>query len=543
MMSPRTFSQTSTACAAAMLAYVTVVVVWYAVRSPLGVNHDEHQFMASAFMVARHGLHPYRDFAYFHMPNLVYVYAPFFFTPYPYLGARLFAGLCAVGIGVTTFLLARALFADHGRLSRLAVPVAATALLVHSPVFHDVSSRVWNHTPATLCALLAFLCHCRAIRGDRPVRDFLLSGVSLGMAVGIRSSLAPLVVPFLVAPVVFRAESARAKGWHALVFVAGGVLANAPAVYFVLTHFEDTVFGNLGYARLNTLYRQELSHRTAMTVAGKLVFLKERLFAKPGELPILVVAVYSLALVGVERLRTATRPRFEFVFLLLVTPFAFVGAMAPTPSWSQYYFAPVVLLLWLSLYALAQLRRTAPSEAAALLLGVAALLSFVYAPLPRRMDAVVRDLVRPASWVPVRVHEEADTLRAAVEAPGGAGAVLTLSPLWAVEARLPIYPAFVTGPFGYRVSHLLPADEAAARGLPWGPDIKAFLEEHRPRAILTGHDEARVERPLIDAADALGYRPIETALGRVTGGRGQAAVIWVPPERSAPPETVGFRPH
>jgi hypothetical protein len=279
-----------------------------------------------------------------------------------------------------------------------------------------------------------------------------------------------------------------------------------------------------------------------MTVFGKLVFLKEHLFAQPGELPLLLVAVYSLALVGMERLRTPTRPRVEFVCLLLVVPFVFLGAMTPTPSWSHYYFAPVAFLLWLSLSALAQLQRPAVSQAAAVLLGVAALLSFVYAPLPRRMDAVARDLVRPASWVPVRVHEEADTVRAALEAQGSEGPVLTLSPLWAIEAGLPIYPEFVTGPFGYRVSHLLPAEEAAARGLPWGPNIKAFLEAHRPRAILTGHDEARVERPLIDAAEALGYLPIQTALGRVTGGRGQRAVIWVPPERSAPPETAGVMP-
>jgi hypothetical protein len=52
MVHPRIFSRADAACTAAMLAYVTVVVVWYAVRSPLAINHDEHQFMARAFMVA-----------------------------------------------------------------------------------------------------------------------------------------------------------------------------------------------------------------------------------------------------------------------------------------------------------------------------------------------------------------------------------------------------------------------------------------------------------------------------------------------------------
>ena len=146
-----------TACTGALLVYATIVLVWAALCGPFGLNHDEHQFMASAFMVARAGLQPYQDFAYFHMPNLVYLYAPFFFTASPFLAARLLAGLCAVGIGLTTFLFARALFAGHEKLSRLLVPLAGTALLVHSPLMHDTASHVWNHTPATLCALLAFL--------------------------------------------------------------------------------------------------------------------------------------------------------------------------------------------------------------------------------------------------------------------------------------------------------------------------------------------------------------------------------------------------
>jgi 4-amino-4-deoxy-L-arabinose transferase-like glycosyltransferase len=282
MVYPRTFSTADTAFTAAALAYATLVMVWSAVAGPLGINHDAHQFMASAFMVARHGLHPYRDFAYFHMPNLVYVSAPFFLTSSPFLMARVFAGLCAVGIGLTTCLSARALLAGHGTMSRLLVPIASTALLVHSPVFHDASSHVWNHTPATLCALLAFLLHCQAIRGERPVLYFWLSGVSLGMAIGIRSLLAPLVMPFLLAMVVFRAETVRAKGLHVLVFVAGGVLANGPAVYFLFTSAEDVFFGHLGYATLSTTYWQERSWRIAMTFVGKRLFVKDRISSTRG---------------------------------------------------------------------------------------------------------------------------------------------------------------------------------------------------------------------------------------------------------------------
>jgi hypothetical protein len=155
-----------------ILGYSVMVSVWQCFSSPL--IHDEHQFMASAFMVAQYGLHPYQDFAYFHMPNLVYLYAPFFFIPYPFMVARLFGVICALGICLTIFLTARSLFAGHEKLNSLIIPVCSAALLIHSPLFHYASSHVLNHTPSTLCAVLAFL-HC-CYPGQQTISVLLMSG-------------------------------------------------------------------------------------------------------------------------------------------------------------------------------------------------------------------------------------------------------------------------------------------------------------------------------------------------------------------------------
>src|ERR1043166_1983934 len=97
--------------------------------------------------------------------------------------ARLFGGICAFGICLTIFLTARSLFAGQDKLNSLVLPVASTALLVHSPLFHYASSHVWNHTSSVLCAVLAFLLHCEGIRGNKPLRHFFIAGLSLGMAI------------------------------------------------------------------------------------------------------------------------------------------------------------------------------------------------------------------------------------------------------------------------------------------------------------------------------------------------------------------------
>jgi hypothetical protein len=133
------------------LGYIAFSVFLFCLLSP--IDHDEHQFMASAFMVAERGLHPYCDFPYFHMPNMVYLYAPFFLlTESPFLAARLFVGLCGLGICLVIFQVTRTLFWRSGQGYALVLAVSSTALIVHSPLFEAATSHVWNHTPSTLCA-------------------------------------------------------------------------------------------------------------------------------------------------------------------------------------------------------------------------------------------------------------------------------------------------------------------------------------------------------------------------------------------------------
>jgi len=507
----------NTAITVCILAYFVVVALWYAVSAPL--DHDEHQFMASAFLVARYGRQPYQDFAYFHMPNLVYLYALFFLLPYPFTLARLFSGFCGFGLCLAIFMSARSLFAEEDTLKRLILPIASTALLVHSPLFAYASSHVWNHTPSTLCAVVAFFWLCRAIRGNNALWYFFLSGLGLGMAIGIRLSFAPVILPFLLA-VVFRTGTVRDKGLNTMAFALGGLLANLPAVYFLLTSPDGFLFGNLGYAQLNTIYRQEMTFLGQMTLAEKIKYIKNSVFAQPGELVILVVTLYSGGLLGIEMMGKKARPSLESMLLLLILPFVYLGCIAPTPAWYQYYFALVPFMILLSLYTLSSLVGSAFCDAATLLIAVSALISIIYGS-PSKNASVMRGLMSPESWTPNRVQRAAENISVYVNARDGEGEILTLSPLYAILGGTPIYKEFVTGPFAWRVSYLLSEEDAVKRGLPVPTKIESFLEERHPRAILTGEEEKQLEAPLINAAQQLGYQRTVTASG---------VVAWLPPK-------------
>ena len=503
---------TNTAIALAVMIYAAIVSLLWCVSGHL--NRDEHQFMASAFMIAQYGLHPYQDFAYFHMPNLAYLYAPFFFTPYPFLLARIFVGICGFGICLTIFLSARSLLSKHDKWISLIVPICITVLLLHSPLYRYATSHVWNHAPSTFFALLAFLIHCRGIRCEKPLAIMFFSGVCLGMAIGIRLSFAPMIIPFLLAIMLFSAGTFKTKGLQVLAFCVGGLLANVAAIIFFITSYQDFWFGNFGYAELNTLYREQMSYSRAMTLAGKLRYLDEIFFRRPLELLTVLACLYSLVLFAIDRIWSHERPKFELLFLLLSLPFLFLGSLAPTPSWRQYYFALIPFLMLLSLYAISSRRKNTLSGAVVLPFVLVAAISFVYV-FPLTYGFTISVFKKPQSLTPIKLQVEAEVLRSYIDLNAREGNVLTLSPLYAVNSKLPIYEEFVTGPFAWRVSHLLSAKEAINRGLPLRSRINSFVKERRPRAILTGRENKGLERPLNKAAYELGYQHIITSSGIV----------------------------
>jgi hypothetical protein len=112
----------------------------------MGYNHDENQFIASASLLARQGLLPYLDYPYFHMPNLVFIYALLYrVVSTLLLWTRVFSVLCGAGaLGLLVFSTYGILRAQPIGL-RLSMAVGAGLLLLANPLFAYTSGRAWNH--------------------------------------------------------------------------------------------------------------------------------------------------------------------------------------------------------------------------------------------------------------------------------------------------------------------------------------------------------------------------------------------------------------
>jgi len=123
-----------------------------------GLNHDEHQFIASAALLAREGMLPYGDYPYFHMPTLVFIYAALFqISEHLLLSARLFSVACSWLTTVLIFIHVRRQTAMLTQAWRLLWPTLCILLLINNELFVYTSGRAWNHDLPVLLMVGAIL--------------------------------------------------------------------------------------------------------------------------------------------------------------------------------------------------------------------------------------------------------------------------------------------------------------------------------------------------------------------------------------------------
>ncbi len=476
------------------------------------MDHDEHLFVASAALLADHGLLPYRDYPYVHMPNLVFVNAGIFrLTDHRFLAARVLSVACAA---VTVGLLFTAATGTLGAWSsarRLTVGAAAVVLLVANPLFIYTSGRAWNHDLPTLLTMLAVLVHLAALGAPARVRIlFAASGFLIGAAAGTRLTYLLAVPAFALTVLFVRGgrtirERAVLLSWHGL----GLALGLLPALVLLVASPDRFVFGNLGYPAVSTRLLR------AMTFRDKLGYLNG-LVAESGQLALAIALVLVVPWKAALTSRLDDAPALRVRFTLLVALCLLAGAFAVTPSQRQYFYAPVPFVILAVVYGLAyRLGRDDEPRLHARVLLVTAFVAVAYG-YPSYQG---HPLLPVDGWFPWRLHQVGLEIARRV----GRGPVLTLAPIWAIEGGADIYPEFATGPFAWRTGHLLQPSRRQRLGIVSPVELPELLRDRPPAAILVGF-EGRLEVPFLEYVRERGYRPIE-----LPGGDG--GVLWLEPTR------------
>ncbi len=460
-----------------------------------GLSHDEHQHIAAGMLLGREGLLPYRDFPLFHTPYLSFVYGALFrLTEYPLLAARLFAAACASVLVALIGTVAFREFRPRGKCAAWLAALVTAGLCLAADLFAQGAGRAWNLEPSLLLAVGAFLALERGLADGR--RGWLvLAGGLLGLGIGMRLTLAPLIAPLGLATLLGSAPWGQRL--RAAVAFSAGLLGGLSGVFVLCALAPGPFFfGTFEFAQANIDYRMATGEPRTMTLGKKLRFLwKEVVRADPG---VFIAALVPCLVAGWRAWRKAIPLPPALRRLGLAAPFLLWGALAPSPAFPQYFFVLLPFLLLGGIWALAALpvgsaaRRWCERT-------VLAGLALAVASASREYEGL-RDLLRPREWVPFEIHDEAAALRARVPA----GRVLTLAPILPLEAGLDIDPAFATGAFAWRIApHIDPA-KAARLGLPTPETLAAHLAAAPPAAVLVGFEE-KGEKALIDYAKARGF--------------------------------------
>jgi 4-amino-4-deoxy-L-arabinose transferase-like glycosyltransferase len=479
---------------------------------------DEHQFVAPPALLVQQGVRPYADYPYFHMPNLVYLYAGLVgWAPYRLLAARTLSALCGTATVLLLFAAGWRLLAGFRDRLRWLIPGGIALTFASSRLFTYTSGWAWNHDTAVLATLLACLLHIRGLHRAR-VGSFAAAGFLAGAAAGIRLSFALTFLVFV--PSLLLSPSALTLR-RRLTALGLAVLAACVALVPAFVHMAETpdafFFGNLGYARLNTIFYRNVAEPSPIALPARLGHGVFTFVSDPSNAALL--ALFVLAVLALVRKGRTWESRHRSPLLLLLGLLATlaVGALGPAPAQYQYHYMLLPFLALATLYAVAaQGRERAARRRWGRLVLAGALLAAATG-LPRWYWPVIY-LPTPERWTTVQVHRAGEWVRAHV--PAGAR-VLTIDPLVPLEGGVTVYPEYAVGRFVMHVGRYMTPAERQRFQMAWGEELDRRLAERPPDAILCSHRLLPLAVPLEQYASAHGFRPVETADG--------AYRLWVRP--------------
>jgi hypothetical protein len=485
---------------AGIIALVALALI-FAQAMQKAVNHDENQFIASGVLLARRGMLPYKDYAYFHLPNLVFIYALLFKASSKLLWiTRTFSTLCA---SATIFFIvnyALTKLSGLGRWRSVGVALCLITMLVCSTSYWHGVGLAWNHDASIMLAVLAVLAAAHAVR-RRSSLLWVASGALISLACGTRLTLAPVGLLLGLAVILAPHGSARQRIVSILGFFAAGVIAMAPTFYCLSIAPKEFWWGNVGYRMYPVPGAAKFAWYDRIWVFGTRVLADTPSALLMGGLIVLCGACWGT----LKRMNPLGR--YERLLLVGSAAAAFLGGALPAPVFVQYFYAciPFVVLAIAALIGTLPVRAfTAP--ALKWILWVMTVLSVLTG--MRGYETIARSLWRE-NWYPLHVHELGLTI--AKQAKGRM--IVTLSPLLPLEGGARIYPAFATGPFQYRVAPLTPISVQREQRLVGLGSVKRMLRSDRNYMLLTGW-EAGLETKLIKEAeyDQLGNVVIEAPI-------------------------------
>jgi hypothetical protein len=175
--------------------------------------------------------------------------------------------------------------------------------------------------------------------------------------------------------------------------------------------------------------------------------------------------------------------------------------LIPTPIW-RAYFSPFVISVVLFTAALYSELTPNVRRQARLALWVCAL-AIVAINIRADMGRIGATF-EPDRWMGEEIHRRGQLLRSAVPQDARGRPVATLSPVYALEAGLPIYPELATGQFAFRIGGLLSSEEIRLYRTASTATLESLLDREPPSAVFIGFADGQ-DSSLVEYARKRGF--------------------------------------
>jgi hypothetical protein len=474
------------------------------------LDPDEHQFVAPpALLVQDHKL-PYVDYPYFHMPDLVVIYAALTgWTSWKLLAARAISALCGSATIALLFAAGWRWLRDAPSRSRWMIAGGIAVIFATCRLFTYTSGWAWNHDSAVFCSVAAVLLHLRGIKMGR-IAPIVAAAFLISLATAIRLSFALAAIPLLISLLVSPSALTRRQRGVALIGAClAALVAYTPAIWLASRAPQQFLFGNLGYPALSTRYYASWSHH-GMTIPGKIYSSFEKFLSDPGNAFLLLTFAAALFWRAILRSRRADdrSSRAERRLILGVLFALWIGVMGPTPIQQQYNYMLVPFMALAILHATASLLLNTPDLSAKLArwIAVAAIVCGLFG---ARFYWKAIWLPLPGRWMPVQQHHRAQWI---AEHTGAGARVLTIETAVPLEAGLEVYPPYAVGRFILLVERFASPADRRKYGLIGRDELPQLLDTEPPDAVFCHMVDAKdqIDRPLIDYAVSHGFQAVES---------------------------------
>ena len=280
-------------------------------------------------------------------------------------------------------------------------------------------------------------------------------------------------------------------------FIGGFCFAFAPSLAMFITAPRQFLHGVIDY-HLITLKFQGLPNKETIDIFNKLSFFVTEILSPIRNLLLSAAFLFFVFFKVIIKAGARIQDAFEVFFTASAAIFLFVFSFLSTPSWPQYFYAPIPFFILGIVYSVAFLLRKGEKTRIALAIFIALWAGSVFIEIPEYISALPP---QPKLYQTTFAHGLGVKIAEKVRS----GKVLTLAPIFPLEGRVDIYKEFATGPFMWRISDLVDKHDREALKVISADELEDYLDRERPAAILVGFQKD-LERPFILYAKKRGFK-------------------------------------